>query len=45
MLMYCIGYVVHPVQNPHSVIIWDSSYSTLNILFSSRTTASIFLLT
>jgi len=30
-----IGNVVHRVQNSHSVITWDFSYSTLNIVFSA----------
>jgi len=34
-LIYSIGNVVHPVQNPHSVVTWDFSYSTLNIVFSA----------
>ena len=32
-VMYCIGNVVHPIQNSHSVITWYFSYSTLNIAF------------
>ena len=32
---HCIGNVVHHVQNPHSIVTWDFSYSTLNIVFSA----------